>query len=66
MDVGHQTPDQSPAGLSELSRVEKDESVMRLASLIRGIRKRDEIRDVFSNNGSTLQLGYCKHCGVGQ
>lgn len=66
MELGHQTPDHSSAAARELSRIEKDETVMRLASLIGGIRKRDKVRDVFSDNSSMLQLGYCKNRGVGQ
>lgn len=66
MELGHHTPDQSPTAARELSRIEKDETVMRLASLIGGIRKRDEVRDVFSDNSSTLLLGHCENRGVGQ
>lgn len=60
MELGHQTLDHSSAAARELGRIEKDETVIRLASLIGGIRKRDKVRDVFSDNSSTLQLIYCK------
>ena len=66
MELRNQAPDHSPAAAREPSGIDEDQAVMRLSSLIGGIRKRDEVHDVFSDNSSTFLLGDCKNCGVGQ
>ena len=66
MELRHQMPNRSLAATGELSRIDKDETVMRLSSLVGGIRKRDEIHNVLGDDCSTLQLSCCKNCGVGQ